>query len=256
MNITQTTPDIRTLTIAAPRARLHAALTTLTGLRSWWTPIVVGSPEAGGRLAFGFEGTDEQIEVDVADSGPDRVRWAVRDHTSAPAWAGSVVTFGLEETGPSASRLEFRHDGIDRSEVASGWDRFLGSLVRLLQDGRGQPYSASPALTVARRYHDAWTSGDFATAIDLLVEDLETDVPLNTYRDRTEFAQALTGFGSMIERTDLVTALATGPEACLIYDMHSAAFGTIRIAEHFTVRNGRIVRIRHVHDTFALRRAG
>lgn len=36
------------------------------------------------------------------------------------------------------------------------------------------------ALAVAREYHDAWTSKNFAHAGALLADDLETDVPLNT----------------------------------------------------------------------------
>jgi hypothetical protein len=34
-----------------------------------------------------------------------------------------------------------------------------------------------------------------------------------------------------------------------------APIGTLRIAEHFTVADGRITRIRHVHDTYQLRLA-
>jgi ketosteroid isomerase-like protein len=32
--------------------------------------------------------------------------------------------------------------------------------------------------------------------------------------------------------------------------------GTMRVAEHFTVADGKIVRVRQIHDTFALRNAG
>jgi hypothetical protein len=37
--------------------------------------------------------------------------------------------------------------------------------------------------------------------------------------------------------------------------MTTAPFGTIRVAEHFTVADGLITGIRHVHDTVALRAA-
>jgi hypothetical protein len=42
----------------------------------------------------------------------------------------------------------------------------------------------------------------------------------------------------------------------LLYDMDVAGLGMLRVAEHFTVRDGKIVRIRQVHDTAALREAG
>ena len=52
-------------------------------------------------------------------------------------------------------------------------------------------------------------------------------------------------------------ALAGGEsDACLIYDMDVASLGTLRVAEHFLVADDRIVRIRQIHDTATLRRAG
>jgi len=56
-----------------------------------------------------------------------------------------------------------------------------------------------------------------------------------------------------VQRTELVAELGSEEEAIRIYDMTTEPFGTIRIAEHFTVADGLIARIRHVHDTAALR---
>ena len=42
----------------------------------------------------------------------------------------------------------------------------------------------------------------------------------------------------------------------LLYDMAVDRLGTLRVAEHFTVAGGRIIRIRQVHDTAAGRAAG
>jgi hypothetical protein len=50
--------------------------------------------------------------------------------------------------------------------------------------------------------------------------------------------------------------LAPGTEGMLLYDMDVAELGPLRVAEHFTVENGKITRIRQVHDTAALRAAG
>jgi hypothetical protein len=33
-------------------------------------------------------------------------------------------------------------------------------------------------------------------------------------------------------------------------------FGSFRVAEHFTVEDGLIIRIRQIHDTYAIRKAG
>ena len=116
--------------------------------------------------------------------------------------------------------------------------------------------SADATLAVVRRYHRAWTSGRFDEAGSCLGADLETDVPLNTYATTDDFVRALSGFGRLVERVDLLAELAQDDEAVLLYDMAVGPIGTIRIAEHFTVGGGRITRIRHVHDTAALRAAG
>jgi hypothetical protein len=42
----------------------------------------------------------------------------------------------------------------------------------------------------------------------------------------------------------------------LLYDMDVEKLGAMRVAEHFTVQNGRITRIRQIHDTAAVRAAG
>jgi ketosteroid isomerase-like protein len=38
--------------------------------------------------------------------------------------------------------------------------------------------------------------------------------------------------------------------------MEAELFGMLRVAEHFTVADGKITRIRQIHDTAALRAAG
>lgn len=51
-------------------------------------------------------------------------------------------------------------------------------------------------------------------------------------------------------------ALDIDGEGMLLYDMDVRGLGTLRVAEHFTVENGKIIRIRQVHDTATLRAAG
>lgn len=111
------------------------------------------------------------------------------------------------------------------------------------------------ARSIARAYHDAWTSRDFVRAADLLASDLTIEVPINSYPTKESFVQALAAFGAMVDRTDMLAEFASDDGALLLYDMHVGALGVIRIAEHFTVRSGRITRIRQVHDTAPMRAA-
>lgn len=109
---------------------------------------------------------------------------------------------------------------------------------------------------MARRYHNAWTHKNFQQAGRYLATDLETDVPLNTYADGAEFLAGLTGFGELVNGVDLLAEFGDTDEAMLLYDVDIEAIGTLRVAEHFTVIDSQITRIRHVHDTAALRAAG
>jgi len=245
----------REVTCQATRERVFATVATIGGLRGWWTPIVAGTARAGGQLTFGFEDMDEAIVMRVDEViSPSRVRWTCLEHSSVPAWADTTVQFELREAGSDGCVLTFRHLGLPAGEVADGWDRFLASLTRLIVTGEGAPFRAGEtAPDVARAYHDAWTAHDFDAARRFLAADLQTDVPLNTYTGRDDFAAAVASFGVLADHVDLLAELSSGDQAVLLYDMHTGPFGRFRVAEHFTVSGGLIRRIRHVHDTAALR---
>jgi ketosteroid isomerase-like protein len=111
-------------------------------------------------------------------------------------------------------------------------------------------------LTTARVYHRAWTAKDFDRATALLADDLAVEVPVNDYPTAASFATALQAFGSMTRGVELLSAMSAGDEAMLLYDMDVRGLGVMRVAEHFTIRNGKIARLRQIHDTAALRAAG
>ena len=112
------------------------------------------------------------------------------------------------------------------------------------------------AAGIARSYHDAWTCRDFATAAGLLADTLTVEVPVNDYPTAASFAAALATFGSQATRVTLLSAMSAGDEAMLLYDMDVEPIGTLRVAEHFTVHAGKIIRLRQIHDTAAIRAAG
>jgi ketosteroid isomerase-like protein len=116
--------------------------------------------------------------------------------------------------------------------------------------------SSKGTATIIRVYYDAWTAKDFDLAASLLAGDLKVEVPVNEYPTTGSFAAALRSFGSMSTRAELLAAMSAGPEGMLLYDMDVPGLGTLRVAEHFTVQDGKITRIRQIHDTAALRAAG
>ena len=115
---------------------------------------------------------------------------------------------------------------------------------------------AHDARSIAHAYFRRWTEQRFEDAIALLDASLVVEVPINDYPTRESFGQALAGFGAIVERVEMLSELGDDEEAMQLYDMQVAGLGTMRIAEHFTVRDGKIVRLRQVHDTASLRAAG
>ena len=116
--------------------------------------------------------------------------------------------------------------------------------------------STQDAAGIIRAYHDAWTAKDFAGAAALLAPNLVVEVPVNHYPTAESFAAALESFGSMVTRVELLTAMSAGGEAMLLYDLDVQRLGRLRVAEHFTTEDGKITRIRQIHDTAAVRAAG
>jgi ketosteroid isomerase-like protein len=116
--------------------------------------------------------------------------------------------------------------------------------------------TAREPLTIARVYHDAWTAKDFDRASALLADNFAVEVPVNHYPSAASFAAALRAFGSMTRGVELLSAMSAGDEAMLLYDMDVEGLGVMRVVEHFTIRNGKIARLRQIHDTAALRAAG
>jgi hypothetical protein len=112
----------------------------------------------------------------------------------------------------------------------------------------------SPALSVARAYQRAWTGGSFDEAAGYLAENLAVEVPINSYPTKASFIQAVRFTREMTSRIELLSEVGGDGEAMVLYDM-LLPFGTMRVAEHFSVSDGRIERIRQIHDTHALRSA-
>jgi hypothetical protein len=116
--------------------------------------------------------------------------------------------------------------------------------------------NSDQTLRVVRRYHDGWSSGNYDQAVNLLAPTLKVEVPINDYPTAESFAQALRGFGELVSTIELLAEMAIDNEAMLLYDMHVNGLGELRVAEHFTLAEDKIVRLRQIHDTAPVRAAG
>ncbi len=123
------------------------------------------------------------------------------------------------------------------------------------EGGSGMLPASGAALKTARSYHDEWRRGRFESAAAYLADALSVEVPINSYAGKDDFMAAAQRTRQMASKIEMLAQFGDDSEAVLVYDM-TLPIGTLRIAELFTAPNGRITRIRHIHDTAALRAAG
>lgn len=104
-------------------------------------------------------------------------------------------------------------------------------------------------------YHNAWTSGDFATARACLADNLDFKGSIDTFHTADEFVTALRQFQGMLRHVTLLRAFFEQDGAALLYDCDTASpAGVIRTAEFFTTKGGKISEIRLVFDASELRK--
>jgi hypothetical protein len=115
--------------------------------------------------------------------------------------------------------------------------------------------SEPSTLAVAKAYYRAWSTRDLESVGRYLAEDLRVEVPINAYRGKQDFLEAVQKTAQMTSAVQLLAEFAHDDEALLLYDM-TLPIGKLRVAEHFTIASGQIRALRQVHDTAALRAAG
>ncbi|SDZ93372.1 Uncharacterized conserved protein YndB, AHSA1/START domain [Arachidicoccus rhizosphaerae] len=135
------------LRIDAPIETVYKALTTVTGLKGWWTPSVISEredPQTGDFIQFSFGSKQEnEIRIQVATLHHyDLVKWNVID--AHPGWADTSIRFELE-ANIKGTMLNFSHTHWKEmsDEFASCnyvWALFLKSLKQLCETGKGRPF--------------------------------------------------------------------------------------------------------------------
>lgn len=113
------------------------------------------------------------------------------------------------------------------------------------------------ALDIVMPYQEAWTSGDFETAAPYLADDFVMRGPIADYGSKHAFVEGFSAFFAQAMRPGWHKVAAYGDEhgAMLLYDLFLASGGTMRIADHLTVKDGKIQAEEIVWDTHAYRAA-
>ena len=130
-------PDIlHRIGINAKPQQVFAALSTLDGLREWWTTEAKGKASKGGTIDFGFC----RMKV-VAASPGSLVHW--RCASGPDEWIGTEVSFRLSWKDAQTFVL-FTHAGWKEPvefmhHCSTKWATFLLSLRELVETGAGRP---------------------------------------------------------------------------------------------------------------------
>lgn len=130
-------PDIlHRVGIAARPDRVYQALTSVDGLRGWWTAETKGEPTRGGTIDFGF------CKMQVLEAVPgERVRWRCVD--GPPEWVGTEVSFALswrdDQTFVVFEHAAWREPVEFMHHCSTKWAVFLLSLRDLVEKSAGAP---------------------------------------------------------------------------------------------------------------------
>lgn len=80
--------------IAAPRAEVFNAVSTIDGLKKWWTVQTSGNDQPGGTIAFRFGEAGMDFKVTALREN-ESVNWECV--AGFDDWLGTTITFQLDE---------------------------------------------------------------------------------------------------------------------------------------------------------------
>jgi len=106
----------------------------------------------------------------------------------------------------------------------------------------------SAALETALAYHRAWTSGDLDRAIAYVADGIICRAPGGDITGREAYRGFLGGFAANLTGLTDVAAFGDEEHVLLFYYPHTAVTSAAPAAEHFTIRDGRIVESPLVFD--------
>ena len=138
--------------IAGDPEEVRRALTTLEGLRGWWTTEVAGAADQGGVIYFRFDGNFNP-EMRVDESSNSAVRWTCIGRHEP--WLDNTFHFEISGEAPVnfTMRQHYARELADRvyGVYNFSWGYYLDSLRTLVESGNGKPFQVDQAKHGAAR---------------------------------------------------------------------------------------------------------
>jgi ketosteroid isomerase-like protein len=108
--------------------------------------------------------------------------------------------------------------------------------------------ATSAALKIALSYYRAWTGGRFDHAMTYLAEDVVCEVPPGRIEGAAAFRQFLEPFAQRLISSSLLAGFGDEETALITYDTKTALVSSGPAADHLTVQDGKIIRLRMIFD--------
>lgn len=110
-------------------------------------------------------------------------------------------------------------------------------------------------LAVALAFLEAWTSHHMDTAAGYVAEDVRFDGPIQHSTGIELYFDGLTPFAQTVTGDTILATFGDDDRALIMHEVTTIPFGTITMAELFTVKDGKIHAHRATFDTYELRKA-
>jgi hypothetical protein len=107
---------------------------------------------------------------------------------------------------------------------------------------------ASPALEIALRYHEAWTSHDVERAMGYVADDVVCEAPAGTIQGAAAYRAFLEPFVQMLLSARMLAAFGDDHTALVMYDTETRLVPSAPGAECVQVVGGRITHSRFLFD--------
>lgn len=128
--------------IDADRTKVHEALATQEGIRSWWSKRTDGP--ADGQLRVHFPDQPQPFEFSVERNDTERVEWVTGGFP--PWWTGTSIRWDIADNPDQpGTRLLFSHRNYEPDNpvvpiVTPAWALIIQRLKAYAETGKPQPF--------------------------------------------------------------------------------------------------------------------
>ena len=135
------TDIVHRININASSEKVFQAVSTVDGLKGWWTSHVEGQSQEGKQLTFRFP--DSGPVMEVLELTPNEfVKWKCVD--GVDDWKNTIITFELEDQ-EGKTDLFFAQSGWEEQSsffalCNTKWAVFMLSLKEFCESGQGRPF--------------------------------------------------------------------------------------------------------------------